>query len=380
MKPIEVPADLRRLARKQDGMLTWSQVRAAGIRRWQFERCIRDDGWVVPCRGTVLLPDAHPVRGPARAALVGRPSAVICNVTAAALLGLPGLPDLRLPPRTPSSDVSDRRGPASAGNREGPGTMVGAGRPGRAAYIHPVHVLLPRSAHGADVRGLVRHLGAYRAQEVVKVRGIPVTEVTRTLVDLLVSCDRETAVGLLDAALHQGRITDIGEIRDAAAGRRGVAERYGWLGLVDGRAESPLETRMRLVLMDAGLTPEQLQWSIWGDGREPGWLPEGSEAEEPYERSRASTALAKEAWSARPRLLARVDLAWPSRLVAVEVDGTAVHEHPRALFRDRARQNDLLSLGWIVLRFTWTDLLLRAHAVIEQIRWSLQVTRPATTL
>jgi len=62
-----------------------------------------------------------------------------------------------------------------------------------------------------------------------------------------------------------------------------------------------------------------------------------------------------------------LDVAFPQARLAVEVDGRAFHSDPRAFQRDRQRQNDLVSEGWTVLRFTWADLTQRPEVVVERI-------------
>jgi very-short-patch-repair endonuclease len=56
----------------------------------------------------------------------------------------------------------------------------------------------------------------------------------------------------------------------------------------------------------------------------------------------------------------RLDFAWPTRRLAVEIDGAATHASAVALGRDLRRQNRVLlslgSAGWMLLRFTWDDL------------------------
>jgi len=47
-----------------------------------------------------------------------------------------------------------------------------------------------------------------------------------------------------------------------------------------------------------------------------------------------------------------IDLAYPDHRVAIEVDGFVFHHDRRAFDRDRTRQNDLVTAGWSVLRFT----------------------------
>lgn len=51
--------------------------------------------------------------------------------------------------------------------------------------------------------------------------------------------------------------------------------------------------------------------------------------------------------------VAFIDLAYPDRRVAIELDGWAEHGVRSAFDADRARGNDLVLAGWRVLRFTW---------------------------
>jgi very-short-patch-repair endonuclease len=66
-----------------------------------------------------------------------------------------------------------------------------------------------------------------------------------------------------------------------------------------------------------------------------------------------------------------LDLAFPERQVAIEVDGWAWHHDARSFQRDRQRQNALVLAGWTVLRFTWADLNHRPGQVIAEIRDAL---------
>jgi very-short-patch-repair endonuclease len=49
-----------------------------------------------------------------------------------------------------------------------------------------------------------------------------------------------------------------------------------------------------------------------------------------------------------------IDLAWPDRRVAVELDGFVAHSPRRVFDDDRDRQNDLVDAKWKVYRITWT--------------------------
>jgi len=109
------------------------------------------------------------------------------------------------------------------------------------------------------------------------------------------------------------------------------------LVLADGGAESPMETRLRLVLVDGGLPRPVTQLVVWdGSGR----------------------------------FVARVDLAYEDRRLAIEYDGD--HHRDRATFqRDLRRQNALQACGWTVLRFTAADIYGDPGRVVAIVRAAL---------
>jgi very-short-patch-repair endonuclease len=67
----------------------------------------------------------------------------------------------------------------------------------------------------------------------------------------------------------------------------------------------------------------------------------------------------------------KVDVAFPGRKVAIEVDGLAFHSDADVFVTDRQRQNIITLLGWKVLRFTWLDLTEYPHRVISEIKRAL---------
>jgi hypothetical protein len=177
----------------------------------------------------------------------------------------------------------------------------------------------------------------------VDVDGIPATAPARTLADLVLGANRDDAVALMDAALHSGQVEDLEGASQAASRRHGSRRAGSWWMLADGRAESPLESRLRLLLTDGGLPPPGVQWPVM---------------------DRAG------------QVVARLDLAWPQRRLDVEADGAAVHSDPSALYRDRHRQNLLAGLGWTVLRFTWSDVERRPTAVLAAVAAALTAAVP----
>jgi hypothetical protein len=294
-KPSPALDDALALASEQDGALTRAQARSSGVSAAVYFR-LRRDAWSSPVRGSVVIPsERHPFSARVRAACLSSTDTTVCGVTAARILGLPGIPAWR--------------------------------------EDEPTHLLVPRRTGRRQRRGMVLHFSDVDPSDVFDLAGMPVTGVQRTIIDLVLWSDRDTAVSILDAALHEQLLgaDDLTAIGARLARRRGGRACRSRLALADGRSESPLETRLRLLLHDAGLSPETLQFVIRGDAGYP---------------------------------IARLDLAWPSRLLDVEADGIAPHSGPEALFRDRERQNALIGRGWTVLRFTWTDVMRRPDYVV----------------
>ena len=61
-------------------------------------------------------------------------------------------------------------------------------------------------------------------------------------------------------------------------------------------------------------------------------------------------------WVTTRRRRCRIDFAYADLRVAIEVDSWEDHGTRSAFESDRARQNELVELGWRVVRFTWLQL------------------------
>ncbi|MFE9200666.1 endonuclease domain-containing protein [Micromonospora sp. NPDC007230] len=196
----------------------------------------------------------------------------------------------------------------------------------------PVTVLLPRAARVRPHPRVHVIRSVLPDADRTRFAGLPVTTALRTTFDLGRQGPRTDALIAVEALLHR-RVVKLPLLRVFAAARP------GWpgmpllrevLALAEPLSESPMETRLRLLLLDAGLGPLTAQHDVL---------------------------------DARGRFVGRVDLAWPALRVAVEYDGD--HHRKRAHFRqDVARLNALRAAGWLVLRFTADDVLRRpAHTV-----------------
>ena len=186
------------------------------------------------------------------------------------------------------------------------------------------HLVGPPGADHSPQRGLRVHAftGLLTPTDV---HGPPCVGADRCAIDLARSLPRLDAIAVLDAAVRSGRCTgaSLAAELDRQAGRRGIIQARQLVDLVDGRAESPMESRLRLRVADGGLPTPEVQWSV-SDG-----------ARERY----------------------RLDLAWPARRVGAEYDGAPAHLEQSQLRHDRARHNWLTSVaGWRLLYFTAQDV------------------------
>jgi very-short-patch-repair endonuclease len=75
----------------------------------------------------------------------------------------------------------------------------------------------------------------------------------------------------------------------------------------------------------------------------------------------------------------RIDFAFPDLKVAIEVDGYAYHREWDAFQDERIRGNALELEGWLVLRFTWEQVIRRPDEVARTVRRALRqrATAPA---
>lgn len=175
-------------------------------------------------------------------------------------------------------------------------------------------------------------------------RGIPVTAVARTLVDIAATPRLTKAVneaerlGKLDARELAAALARTRGRHDAAAAvrlRRELdrIEAIGWQ-----LTRSDLEDALDALVRDHALPPPRTNLKI--ERRE-------------------------------------VDAVWPAERVAVEVDGWDAHRGRVAFQRDRTKTNALTLAGWTVLRFTWTDVTRHPADTAAAIKRALDTARPA---
>src|ERR1700693_5733536 len=156
-------------------------------------------------------------------------------------------------------------------------------------------------------------------------RGFRTTSLARTLWDLSRRLSLVEAVVITDMALQAGLIrhSALNQFVDRGAGRKGVDTARRVLQLAGGPSESPMETRLRMLLVLNGLPRPEVQTTIRDE---------------------------------RGSFLGRPDLYYREHRLGVEYDGET---HRASLVEDNRRQNRRLLAEIRLLRFTGADVLRR---------------------
>jgi len=155
------------------------------------------------------------------------------------------------------------------------------------------------------------------------------TTAARTAFDLGRRRGRTMAVVYVDALANATGLLpiEVQRLSSKHPGARGLRQLRDVLGVMDGGAESPQETRTRLVLVDAGLPKPETQIRV---GR----------------------------W--------RIDMGYREFKVGVEYDGEQHWNDPRRRAHDIDRAADLAARGWVIVRVSADILRLRGYVIVER--------------
>lgn len=286
---------LHRFAADHDGVVTVAGAAALGYDWSRFRAIIRDEGW------TRLAPAAYaaPGRGAdlrsrVRAEQLRHGAVVASHRTAAALHGGDVL--------APGFDF----------------TVDGSGR--------------------YDVPGGTLYRWPLGTRDVTDLAGVRVTSPARTAADLLRALPRDDGIVAVDGLLRAGVVTldAVAARLERFRGHRYVRRAWTAYRLLDPRSGSVAETKVRLLLHDAGLAPR-------------------------------SQVVLRDVAGRR----VRVDFWFPCGVV-VEVEGYAFHGSRDQHQADIARFNELARVpGALVLRFSWADAFHRPTALVSTVRTAL---------
>jgi hypothetical protein len=178
--------------------------------------------------------------------------------------------------------------------------------------------------HRRPPAGIHTWLDRVADDEIQAITGIPVTTPARTALDLACRYPLVEAVAAIDALARATRlkVADVEAIADRYKGHRNIRRAGHALTLVDAGAESPRETWLRLLLIEAGYPRPQTQIPVHGE---------------------------------YGQLVAVLDMGWEDVKIALEYEGDHHRTDRRQFNRDVARFEALTDLRWITVRVTAED-------------------------
>src|SRR5262249_9264250 len=208
----------------------------------------------------------------------------------------------------------------------------------------PVEVTIPESGGISARAGMIVRRARLADQDVVERRGMRVTSAVRTLADLSCRLPLVEAIVAVDMALHR-EVVELGQLHAymaTHARRKGVVRLRQAIELAEPASESAMETRLRLLLMQAGLPRPEAQVPLHDE---------------------------------QGRFLGRPDLYYrPPRPRRAYDGGT----HRDSLLEANRRQNRLLNAGFRLLRFAAADVHRTPDSVVAVVRAALSGPGPAS--
>lgn len=218
-----------------------------------------------------------------------------------------------------------------------------------AAWLHgidvepcdPIEMTVPED-NGVTARvGVAIRRAAFRDGDVTTLHGMPATSIVRTIGEVCARLNLTEAVVVADMALHlrRVRVAQLASWAKSHVGHRGVSTLKRAIELAEPAAESPMETRLRMLLVLNRLPRPRAQVSIHDSSGQ---------------------------------FVGRPDLYYPDHRLGIEYDGGV---HRDTLAEDNRRQNRLLDAGVRLLRFTASDVLRNPDAVVRQVRGQIASTR-----
>lgn len=195
--------------------------------------------------------------------------------------------------------------------------------------------------HRHKTSGILLHSEKLGDDEVCIANSVPATTPARTAYDLGRRRGLTSAVIRLDALMHATNLkpTDVEALAERHRGARGILQLRQAITLSDSGAESPQETRTRLILTDAGLRPTHTQIEVFDHFGE---------------------------------FVHRIDMGWVDWMVGVEYDGAQHWTDPDVRANDIETQAVLEALGWRIIRVGNNLVRYRPSTIVARTRVALR--------
>jgi uncharacterized protein DUF559 len=130
-------------------------------------------------------------------------------------------------------------------------------------------------------------------------------------------------------------VSQVLSIAEHHSGARGMRQLRTTMELVDGGAESPQETRLRLLLVRSGLPRPVTQIPVRNDDG---------------------------------KVVRRIDMGYPEWMIGVEYDGEQHFANPEDYAHDIERLEFLAARGWTIVRVSSRQLKYERREIVRRVR------------
>lgn len=193
-----------------------------------------------------------------------------------------------------------------------------------------------RVTTASELGGITVHRHAIDLGATTEIDGIPVVDRRTAAVSTAARSDPMWAVATLDSLLWIDPITpeELSSCVEAWSGLRGIGHVRQAATRARHGAQTPLETFSRLRFVASGIPEPSLQFAVYDE----------------------------------QGLVGYADMAWPDLKIIGEADGLLKYQDREDVIAEKAREDRMRALGWIVVRWTWAEIMNTPHVVIARIR------------
>ncbi|MGB3302164.1 hypothetical protein [Gordonia sp. (in: high G+C Gram-positive bacteria)] len=202
----------------------------------------------------------------------------------------------------------------------------------------PITVSIPRTARKQVVCSVEVEMKSrtFPAEDVAVVRGISVTGLPLTV--LAASAELEEGISMMDRALqiHLVGLTELRASLSRNSGAHGMRQARRLLAAAEDVSESAAERLFAKLLREYGITGWTQQFPFCG---------------------------------------MRLDFAWVSERIAIEIHGWKFHRDNRQWQRDQHKTNVIGGAGWLPLIYTWEMMTRHTHATMREVADAVNARR-----
>lgn len=217
--------------------------------------------------------------------------------------------------------------------------LLGVEVPWQLEHDDRIHVVVPRRGARPQRAAVTSHFCGQDRLDVVDVDGLRVTSPAQTWLHLAHALTPDAVVVLGDAMMRRTEprttVHALRHLMERTYKMRGLARCRLAIDLLRSGTDSSMETRTRLLLVQAGLPcPQVNRPALDGSGR----------------------------------FLALPDLSYPDLRIAIEYDGDVHRTDPATWRRDVERRQRLEDAGWIIITATADDVIRHPERLVSRVQ------------